>query len=596
MEENVANELLNIEQKVRKAQITLLYKQTKTGLIGGVIVAFTACIVFMPVISQWKLYLWTGLIVLLTIIRGITVLAFEKSILVTSNISKWANFHVLGIVFSGLLWAVPFLYLWPTEYSIYQAIWPILILPLSTAAVVTYHTWNPSYILFLILTALPMSLRFFFEGGELFNMLGLLTLFFIVVLLRAGKVMYIASLRSFEFGIRNETLNVKLNKEIIIRERLNTQLQQKIVEGELTRKEIRKLSKVFLEGRNPTFIKDLNGSILDINNEAVNFYGFSREELIGKSIKMLVPSEMHEKIDKLIKRCLDGVLVRDVECLQQKKDGGKIPVLITLSLLTDEKNTPFAIASIVSDITFQKNIEKELKISKNVAEKANAAKDKFFKIISHDLKSPFNSVVGFSNLLKDNYNSFDDLKRKEFIEHINTSSNSAFALLENLLNWARTQTNEIIINKEKLNLKELVDTSILTCMLNANSKEINIINNVQPEIFITIDENTTLTFIRNIVNNAIKFTHKGGKVILESNVIANNVQLHIVDTGVGMSSEFIRDLFKINKNKSTKGTNNEGGTGLGLILCKEFIEKNGGNITVKSEVGKGSEFIIQLPQ
>jgi len=426
--------------------------------------------------------------------------------------------------------------------------------------------------------------------------MGFLTLFFIAVLLRAGKVMHAASVSSFEFGIRNEALNIELNEEILIREQLNVRLQQEIVERKLVENEIKKLSKVFLEGTNPTFIEDINGHILEMNNEAVNFYGFSREELVGKSMKLLVPDEKHEKIDELIKLCLEGKLVRDVEGLQRKKDGSKIPVLMTLSLLTDEENNPFAISSISSDITEQKNIEKELTKSKAAAESANAAKDKFFKIISHDLRGPFNTIIGFSNLLNEEYDSFDDLRRKDCIQHINMSSTNAYNLLENLLAWARTQTDEITINKEELNLKKLVETAISTALLLADSKNISVINNVQPELILSIDKNTALTFIRNIVNNAIKFTHKGGHITIDSHVNEDSISLHITDTGVGISPEVIDQLFQIGKDISTNGTNNEKGTGLGLILCKEFIERNGGSISVKSKVNKGSEFIIVLPR
>ncbi|MBK7631984.1 MAG: PAS domain S-box protein [Ignavibacteriales bacterium] len=597
IDKSFTKEITNIDQKVRIAQVQLLYKQTKTGLIGVLIVALTACVVFWQVVPQWKLSLWTVITVLLTLIRGGVVFAFQKRASLNSNIDQWASLHVIGVVASGLLWSIPFIFLWPTtEHSVFRLVWPIFILPLSAAAVATYYTWTPSYVLFLVLTALPISLRFFFEGGELYYIMGLLTLFFIAVLLRAGKVMHAASVSSFEFGIRNEALNIELNEGISIREQLNLQLQQEIVERKLAENEIRKLSKVFLDGTNPTFIEDLNGHILEMNNEAVNFYGFSREELVGKSIKLLVPDEKHEKIDELIKLCVEGKLVRDVEGLQRKKDGSKIPVLITLSLLTDEENNPFAIASIASDITEQKNIERELIKSKAAAESANAAKDKFFKIISHDLRSPFNSIIGFSNLLNEEYDSFDDLRRKECIRQINMSSLNAYNLLENLLTWARTQTDEITINKEELNLKKLVETSIATALLNADAKNISVINNVQPELFISIDKNTALTFIRNIVNNAIKFTHKGGHITIDSHVNEDSISLHITDTGVGISPEVIDHLFQIGKDISTKGTNNEKGTGLGLILCKEFIEKNGGSITVKSEVNKGSEFIIILPQ
>lgn len=593
---SATKEIANIDQKVRNAQVQLLYEQTKTGLIGVLIVALTACVVFWQVVPQWKLSLWTGITVLLTLIRGGVVFAFQRRESLTSNIDRWASFHVIGVVASGLLWSIPFIFLWPPEHSVFQLVWPLFILPLSAAAVVTYYTWTPSYVLFLVLTALPISLRFFFEGGGLYYIMGFLTLFFIAVLLRAGKVMHAASVTSLEFGIRNEALNIELNEGISIREQLNLRLQQEIIERKLVENEIKKLSKVFLEGTNPTFIEDLSGHIQEMNNEAVNFYGFSREELVGKSIKLLVPDEKHEKIDELINLCLEGKLVRDVEGLLRKKDGSKIPVLMTLSLLTDEENNPFAISSIASDITELKNIEKELTKSKAAAESANAAKDKFFKIISHDLRGPFNTIIGFSNLLNEEYDSFDDLRRKECIQHINMSSIYSFNLLENLLTWARTQTDEITINKEELNLKKLVETAISTALLLADSKNISVNNNVQPELILSIDKNTALTFIRNIVNNAIKFTHKGGAITIDSHVNEDSISLHITDTGVGISPEVIDQLFQIGKDISTNGTNNEKGTGLGLILCKEFIERNGGSITVKSEVNKGSEFIIVLPR
>ncbi|MDM8160837.1 ATP-binding protein [Labilibaculum sp. K2S] len=589
-------EYTNIDQKVRDAQIKLLYQQTQISLIGVLLVSLTASVVFWEIVPQWKLSLWAGIIIILTLARGGIVIAFKRRDAINSDIDRWAKLHTIGVIVSGLTWVIPFVFFWPSEQFAYQLVWPIFVIPMSTAAIATYYTWRPSYISFLFLSALPVSLRFFYEGGILYNFMGLLSLFFIAILLRAGKVMHDASVRAFELGIRNEALNMDLKAEITTREQLNAQLQQEIAERKLAENEIRKLSKVFLDGTNPCFIEDLHGNIQEMNNEAVNVYGFSREELVNKSSQLLVPDGDHEKMDELIKLCVEGKLVRDVECLRLKKDGKEIPVLMTLSLLTDEEDNPFGIASIDSNISEQKNIEKQLTKSKAAAESANATKDKFFKIISHDLKSPFSSIIGFSDLLITEYDSFDDLERKNCIQEINTSSLNAYSLLDNLLTWARTQTDEIRINKEKVNLKELVATSISTYLLNADSKNIKIINKVQAEVIVSIDKNTALTFIRNIVNNAIKFTHKGGQITIDSQVNEDSISLHITDTGVGMSPEVIDNLFQIDKDISTKGTNNEKGTGLGLILCKEFIERNGGSIIVKSEVNKGSEFIISLPQ
>ncbi|MRT93669.1 PAS domain-containing sensor histidine kinase [Ancylomarina sp. 16SWW S1-10-2] len=595
MDKCATKTITNIDHKVRDAQIELLYKQTYTGLVGALIVALAACVIFMQVVPQWKLGLWAGIIAIQTLVRAMIVLAFKRRDSLKSDIDRWAKLHVTGVFVSGLVWGIPFAFLWPAAHPVYQMIWPIIIIPISAASVAAYYTWAPSYISFLILTALPMSLRLFFEGGSLFYILGFLCLFFIAILLRAANVMHAASKHAFEIGIRNQALNEDLNVGISKREQLNARLQEEIAERKLAENEIRKLSKVFLDGTNPSLIEDLNGNILEMNDEALNIYGFSREELVGKSIKLLAPEKNHKKIDELIKLCMDGKLVRDVEGLQRKKNGVEIPVLMTLSLLIDEDKKPFGIASIASDITGQKNIEKELIKSKAAAESANATKDKFFKIISHDLRSPFNSIIGFSNLLNTQYDSFDDEERKEFIGKMNISSIYAYDLLDNLLTWARTQTDEIKITKEKLNLYNLVEASVSTYLLNADSKNISIVNQVQDELIISIDENTALTFIRNIMSNAIKFTPEGGRITIDSQLTKDCVELHITDTGVGMSPKTIDNLFQIGKGISTDGTNCEKGTGLGLILCKEFIERNGGSISVKSEVNKGSEFIISLP-
>ncbi|PKQ60439.1 hypothetical protein BZG02_19445 [Labilibaculum filiforme] len=226
----------------------------------------------------------------------------------------------------------------------------------------------------------------------------------------------------------------------------------------------------------------------------------------------------------------------------------------------------------------------------------NAMKDKFFKIISHDLKGPFNCIIGFTELLKEDYTILNDEARVDMINDIDRSSQHAYELLSNLLTWAQTQTGEITINKIFINLKELVTTSVDLYGLNAPGKNIDIVVNVPDDLKLMVDKNTSMIVIGNIINNAIKFTPEGGLISINVIEKKNYINLHIVDTGVGMPPEILQKLFRIDENVSCKGTNNEKGTGLGLILCKEFIEKNGGCIDVNSNIGKGSEFIVTLPK
>ncbi len=241
MNQITAKDSINIDQKIREAQIQLLYRQTWTGLSGSIIVCLTACLIFWHVVPQWKLSLWAAISVLLTFVRGATMVAFQKRNPAISEFKKWANFHVVGTVFSAVLWSLPFIFFWPENNPLYQLVWPILVLPLSAAAVATYYTWNWSYASFVLLSVVPISLRFFYEGGFLFNILGVLSLFYIGVLLRAGKIMNAASARTFEFGIRNEALNIDLQEGIDIRENLNAQLQQQVSEITIAEREKAKL-------------------------------------------------------------------------------------------------------------------------------------------------------------------------------------------------------------------------------------------------------------------------------------------------------------------------------------------------------------------
>ncbi len=228
-------------------------------------------------------------------------------------------------------------------------------------------------------------------------------------------------------------------------------------------------------------------------------------------------------------------------------------------------------------------------------EKVVAEKEKFFSIIAHDLRSPFNIILGYVELLDKDFDDYDEVEQKEFIHEIARSSKSTFALLENLLNWSMFQQGKIHIKMEKLNLAELINASIEPYSSGARKKNIQIINMITDGIIIDADKYTMSTSIGNLINNAIKFTSPKGKIIISAIKNIKNIDIYIKDNGVGMSPEQITKLFKIEKTYSSLGTSGEKGTGLGLILCKEFIEKNSGHIQVESEIGLGSKFIISLP-
>lgn len=224
----------------------------------------------------------------------------------------------------------------------------------------------------------------------------------------------------------------------------------------------------------------------------------------------------------------------------------------------------------------------------------NATKDKFFSIIAHDLKNPFNSILGFCEMILLRFDTMDNQKKKKLIQVIYDSSQNVYRLLENLLHWSRSQTGSIPFSPEEFAINELIDTNILLSENLINEKNLKVQNDLKKEILVFADKNMINTVIRNLLTNAIKFT-ENGSISIEINVDRAVAKISIADTGVGIANNKLDALFDIGGMKSTQGTKGETGTGLGLILCKEFIQKNGGTIHAKSEPGKGSTFVFTLP-
>ena len=224
----------------------------------------------------------------------------------------------------------------------------------------------------------------------------------------------------------------------------------------------------------------------------------------------------------------------------------------------------------------------------------NATKDKFFSIIAHDLKNPFNALLGASRELNDNINELDKEEVKEISFIIVRNAQNAYSLLGNLLEWSRSQLGGIEFDPQRLGLKEIVAESIKNVEGEAGTKKIKLFNKVE-DISVYADKNLLKTILRNLLSNAVKYTHNGGIVGVSARQIGRYTEVLVTDTGVGMSPEAIEKIFRIDTKYSTLGTENETGTGLGLILCKEFVEKHGGKIWVESEIGKGATFMFTLP-
>jgi signal transduction histidine kinase len=226
----------------------------------------------------------------------------------------------------------------------------------------------------------------------------------------------------------------------------------------------------------------------------------------------------------------------------------------------------------------------------------NTTKDKFFSIISHDMRGIFTPIVGSSDLIKRMVTKYEDDRLKKFTNNLSTSVRNALKLFENLLDWSRLQQGRMTFEPKKLSLTELVSQTVDLFSEHQKTKNIQIVNNIIEIYHVSGDANMIKTIIRNLVSNALKFTHSGGTITINAKKKEEFIEIAVSDSGVGMTSEKLNELFTLQKSKSNKGTDGERGTGLGLILCKDFVEKHGGKIWVNSIVGKGTTFEFSLPE
>jgi PAS domain S-box-containing protein len=309
---------------------------------------------------------------------------------------------------------------------------------------------------------------------------------------------------------------------------------------------------------------------------------------------------MHPDDKPLVDEIFRGALKKrqdsyKVEFRLLHKQGKYVPVLSRGFITFDKTKKPIRVSGTNMDLSEQKKAEQALKESEQMLQIANATKDKFFSIIAHDLRSPLITIESFSELLIEDVKEKDGTEYEKFLTLLHSSAKSAVYLLDNLLNWAKSQTEQIIFNPEYLNWSAVIQKVLEGSKAIAKLKSISINFIQSDEMEIYADKDMLMTILRNLISNSIKFTHSEGRIDIFTVRHQEFIEITISDNGVGMNEGTRNELFKLGANTRTYGTENERGSGLGLVLCKEFVEKHGGQIWVESEKGKGSDFKFTLP-
>ncbi len=262
---------------------------------------------------------------------------------------------------------------------------------------------------------------------------------------------------------------------------------------------------------------------------------------------------------------------------------------------TNDKGKIIGLVGMSKDLTDTVEAQEKVKAYAEELRLLNITKDKFFSIIAHDLKNPFNTILGFSSILMAEFDEMNNLEKREFLSQIDKVSHYAYQLLENLLQWARSQTGRIAFNPVKCDLSKLIKENVDALSIIANKKQITIKSEVKHKSIADVDVNMINTSLRNIISNAIKFSRPGGSVIVTASKNGDFWEIIVKDSGIGIPKTNLSKLFKVDEHISTTGTNDEKGTGLGLILCNEFVKAHNGSITVTSKENEGTSVKVSIP-
>jgi PAS domain S-box-containing protein len=334
-----------------------------------------------------------------------------------------------------------------------------------------------------------------------------------------------------------------------------------------------------------------------VNDAFANPFGKKPEEIIGKTpFEIFSPDEAEKRL-KLVRQVFKTGEKGEIEVKVVNIQGEEKYYITMVDPIKDTRGNVLWVTCISKDITLRKKAEEELRIKNELLKASSAEKDKFFSIVAHDLRGPMNGFLGLTAIMADDIEELSAFELKEIATTMRTSAVNIYRLIENLLEWSKMQRGKINFEPQPLFLKSALTKSIELMKDTANKKQIELQINIPDHHVVFADIHMLETVVRNLLSNAIKFSFKGSVIEFSSSKTKNGMMLIIVkDSGIGMSPDMVSKMFKLTENINRKGTDGEPSTGLGLILCKEFVEKQGGKIWAESTEGEGSSFIFTLPQ
>ena len=437
----------------------------------------------------------------------------------------------------------------------------------------------------------------FYQQYKKYVWLAIITVIFLTIL---SFILSILLRKSYRLGeeLKMENANRQQAEQALIKhqEELEGKIHKRTIELQKVNQTLKEREALFygmfnLHSAVMLLIDPCSGNIIEANQAALNYYGYT-------------PEEFHElKIDEINQLTKEEIRQEMLYAqYQQRQYFEFLHRLANGSIRNVEvHSSPIVwqgqelLFSVVHDITERKQIDADLKERERELRELNETKNRLFSIIAHDLRAPFNIILNFAEIL------VEDLQNKEYdeclelAEKIAFSSSNTYRLLNTLLDWSRTQTNQVKMYLENINISTIVNSSLEEIESLARNKQISLIYSKPVDSLVFADRNMLNVILRNLISNAIKYTPNTGQIEIIVNQFSTEIEIGIKDNGVGMTEDMKNQLFISNVNQSTYGTNQERGTGLGLVICKDFVRKMGGNIWVESKLNEGSIFKFTLP-
>ncbi|MBK7212689.1 MAG: PAS domain-containing sensor histidine kinase [Bacteroidales bacterium] len=351
------------------------------------------------------------------------------------------------------------------------------------------------------------------------------------------------------------------------------------------------------------FYQEKDGALTDINPAGLQIFGLTMDQFRERHANHIAWNVVDENLNLIPSDQYPSVLAKD----SGKNVNGVVGVfnpalneyrwlmVNARPQLTEDKTAPFKVFVTMHDITERKRAVDKLVELNHQLNDLNATKDKLLSIIAHDLRSPFNSIIGYSEMLKGNILSTDDEVIEDQIGRIHQTALDTYYLLENLLAWAKSQTSRLECYPVSIRLDTIIRHCFRMLKPNADQKNISLKLNIPQNLTLEADSQMMRSIIRNLLSNAIKFTRKKGKILISATIENQHFIITIKDNGVGIPPDRLEKIFNKDNYHSTQGTDNEHGSGLGLSICHEFIENHNGSIQIESQVGKGTLVTIKMP-